>query len=345
MGDLKLTTRTVPGNNTPCDLITIAADPPEPRMQSLTNLPVRTYQDLVLDDQTVVAGQRDCLGRWKILEPYLPRSGTVLDIGSNMGWFGWMISRRFPECVVASVEPDERSAALQRQMLRSHESQRTCLLTSRANARMARVLAQAGQQLDAVLCLSVLHWLPEHRQMLSTLGRISRRILVEQPDPRESGAGFERIRCEIGPIGPYLESLYPGRPLRRLAQLASHRGCPFPREIWLVDSPSGDDGPASAGLDVAALLSLSPSWPRRQWWLEQYDERIAGKTTRGRAVFTARGLEVHESSQASPFSGGLRRGLARLPEERLLSRRDWCRRRIRRWGGAVLRGLRILRAP
>ena len=77
-------------------------------------VPRHVYQDLVLDGKTVVTGRRDCLGRWSILEPYLPHAGSILDVGSNLGWFGLKICERFPRCVVASVEADERSAALQR---------------------------------------------------------------------------------------------------------------------------------------------------------------------------------------------------------------------------------------
>ena len=69
---------------------------------------------------------------------------------------------------------------------------------------MARRFAAAAQRLDAVLLLSVLHWIGDHREFLATLGPITGRFLIEQPDPREDGAGVDRIRREIGPIGDYL---------------------------------------------------------------------------------------------------------------------------------------------
>ena len=81
-------------------------------------------------------GHRDCMGRWEALAPHLPQAGTILDVGSNFGWFGLQICRTRPQCVVASVEADLRSAAVQRQVLQSHDATRICLLTARAGRPM-----------------------------------------------------------------------------------------------------------------------------------------------------------------------------------------------------------------
>jgi len=277
----------------------------------------------------------------------LPRCGTILDVGSNLGWFGLKICEAFPDCVVASLEPDERSATLQREVLRSHRSPRICLLTNRADRRLARRFVEAGQELDAVLCLSVLHWLPDHREFLSALGKISRRLLIEQPDPRESGAGFAHIREEIGPIGPYLESLFPARRLERLAGLPSHRQSPFPREIWLVGELPGPPKPPSPGLEVSALLAMSPSWPPRSWWQGRLADGLDGVSPRWRepcrVLFTPQGLLVQGGVAGQPTLGQLRRRVARLPENRLLSPGQWLYRRARRLAGTTLRPLGLLR--
>lgn len=299
---------------------------------------LEVYQDMVVAGQTVVAGARDCQSRWEILSPWMPRQGSVLDIGSNLGWFGLKICGSFPDCVVASVEPDDRTGPLQRQVLASHQSDRICLLTERASARLAARFARAGQRFDAVLCLSVLHWLPQHRPLLETLGPITRRFLVEHPDPRESGAGFEAVRREIGAIGPYLKSLFPDRPITRLAQLPSHRDREFPREIWLVDERPGMDQAVSPGLEVSALMRLSPAWPPRSWWQSQHAS-LESPRRQVNFVFSPRGLQISEETAGKKGSLAWRFRFARLPEHRCLTLNQWLYRRARRWTGRVVRRL------
>lgn len=285
------------------------------------------YQDVVLAGQTCYTGTRDCLGRWDVLQPYLPAAGTILDVGSNFGWFGLQISRRRPQCVVASVEADLRSAAVQRQVLQSHNTTRVCLLTARAGRPMIERFAAAGQRFEAVLCLSVLHWIPGHRELLETLGGISGRLLVEHPDPREDGAGVAWIRQEIGHVGTYLKTVFPGRTVRMLADWPSHRPTGHPRQLWLVGEPVGWPAEPSPGLDVSAALSLGPSWPPRGWWRKEL-VRSAASVADGpagdslRAIFTPQGLKfVPPPAGRTPARVSLRsirRRIDRVPQQRLV---------------------------
>jgi hypothetical protein len=256
--------------------------------QLLKNLAI--YQDVVVAGRTVRSGQRDCPARWALLDPHLPRAGAILDVGSNFGWFGLQICQTRPECVVASLEADLRSAEVQRQVLASNDCRRVCLLTARANARLVQRWESVGQRFDAVLCLAVLHWMADHRQFLTALGRIAGRLLVEQPDPREAGAGVETIRRQIGAIGAYLADVFPDRPVQRLAQLASHRDGRYPRELWLVAEPAGWPTVPAPGLDVNALLDAAPGWPARSWWAKQAATVPHTVPTQDTLLFTPRGL-------------------------------------------------------
>jgi SAM-dependent methyltransferase len=226
------------------------------------------YQDLMLGGKVAVVGRRDCNERWELIAPHLPRRGAVLDVGSNLGWFGLRLCEAFPDVVVASVEADPRSAALQRLALAAADHRRVALLTSPANVRLVHHFARHRQRFAAVLCLSVLHWLPRHREFLALLGRISERLLIEHPDPREPGAGHEYLRREIGDIGPYLQSLFAGRPVRCLGNTAGYRTPEYPRSLWFVGPTDGgqQDQEASASLNVACLLAGGLSWPPRAWW-------------------------------------------------------------------------------
>ncbi len=325
------------------------------------------YQDVVIAGRTVRRGARDCQARLEAMAPHLPDTGCVLDLGSNFGWFGLRICQSRPGCVVASVEGDERSARVQRLVLQSNACRRVCLLVCRADRELVRRLAAAGQRFEAVLCLSVLHWIRDHRELLRGLGRISARIFIEQPDPREAGAGVEAIRRQIGHVGTYLEEVLPERTARCLAEWPGHRGSPYPRQLWLVEPARGGSDTPSPGLDAAALLDFTPSWPPRSWWQSGLDRLAAepapGERPSSRVLFTRAGLAWSGFREADfrsledcgspcgslghcqapgPSLGALRRRVRRVPERRLLSFAAWLRRRVRSAAGAVLRktGLR-----
>ncbi len=272
-----------------------SAGPLDPRLLE----GVCIYQDLVVGGKVAVRGRRDCGERWELMAPHLPACGAVLDVGSNLGWFGLRLCEAFPRVVVASVEADRRSAALQRAVLAAADHRRIALLTSRAGVRLARVFARRGQRFAAVLCLSVLHWLPHHREFLTILGSMSDRLLIEHPDPREPGAGHEHLRREIGEIGSYLQSLFAGRPVTCLGATVGYRSPSHPRSLWLVGPPqlAGIQGSADAydgGLDVRSLLACGLSWPPRSWWHAQVQGLRTGcgrASERDGLWLTCRGLE------------------------------------------------------
>jgi SAM-dependent methyltransferase len=303
------------------------------------------YQDVILDGETAYAGSRDCRGAWEAMAPYLPEAGAVLDVGSNFGWFGLQLCGKSSDLVVASVEADERSGAVQRRVLESNHSERICLLTARAGAAMARRFAEAGQRFDAVLCMAVLHWMADHREFISTLGAISGRFFIELPDPEEEGAGVEHIRREIGPAEAYLKSVFPDRERTCIARLPSPRDTRLERELWLVDgTPSWSHG-RSADLDVSALMRLSPSWPSRRWWDNELRSCTNGMaaSARPRILFSHDGLRVDTDREDGVRSlGQLRRLVRQIPERGFLTRRQLWRRRTRRLAGSLLRGQRRL---
>ena len=298
------------------------------------------YQDVVLNGQTALVGSRDCPARWAAIAPHLPPLGTALDVGSNFGWFALKLAQHAPGSVVASVEADMRSATIQRRVLASHELRRVVLLTHPAGTRMTQRFAAAQARFDAVLCLAVLHWMRDHRRFLASLAPQAGRIFVEQPDSREEGAGVERLRREIGPIGRYLREVFPGRAVRQIAELPNHRESPYPRELWMVEEPAGWQ-PAT-GLDVQTLADLAPSWPPRSWWVAN-GEWGMGNGECDRLMFTAQGLTWVAGGNASVSPARLRRQLERLPEETLLTRRQTWRRGVRRLAGSMARRIGLRR--
>lgn len=294
------------------------------------------YQDVVIGGQTVRRGARDCQARWEAIAPHLPPQGSFLDVGSNFGWFGLRLCEA-PRRVVASVEADERSATVQRAVLASHALDRICLLTAPAGARMACKFAAAGQRFDAVLLLSVLHWMRDHREFLTLLGPIAGRIFVEQPDPTEAGAGVARLRREIGPIGPYLGGLFPDRPVSCLAAWPSHRQCSQLRQLWMVGEPPGDNRSPSPGLEVATMFELGLSWPPRKWW----EKNLSGRddSAPSGVQFTPDGLRAAAGGGNGPSWETLQRRVGRVPQDRLWTWRHMLYRRGRRLAGQIWRSL------
>ena len=295
------------------------------------------YQDVVLDGATVRRGVRDCESRWQAIRPHLPASGTLLDIGANFGWFCLRWCAEGENRVAAAVEADLRSAAVQRFALSTHAHRRIALVTAKAGVATVDRFAAAGQRFDAVLCLSVLHWIPDHRPMLATLGRIADRIFVEHCDPREAGAGVETIRRDIGEIGPYLAGLFPEHRVERLARWTAHRSDELPRELWLVARRDAASNAASsagapttavparaAGLDADALLDLEVAWPPRSWWLERLKKLGDGPS--GTMRFTPQGLAPAANETRRVAHTRRVRAARRIPEANAsLPRRRWRR--------------------
>jgi len=290
------------------------------------------YQDVILEGRVEVRGARDSHQRWMQIAPHLPADGVFLDIGSNFGWFGLEITKTRPAAIVASLEADLRSARVQRSVLASHRHERIALLTRPASVRLLRTWANLGQRFDAALLLSVLHWIPRPWAFLRALGAIAQTLIIEYPDPRETGAGSARIRREIGPLAPFLSRCFPARPIVYLGETKSHRRTAYPRGLWSVgpDPTRGERAEASepARLALQAIMAGHPSWPPRAWWQNQWERHNPYML-----AATAEWSLTPAGLLATPAEQGwtslqLRKQLARLPQSELISQRQ---RLGRRW--------------
>lgn len=292
------------------------------------------YQNVVIGGQVVRQGVRSCEDRWRLIEPHISHDArAVLDVGSNFGWFGLRICDRFPRAIVASMEADLRSAAVQRSVLASHNHERICLLTQTVNATRLRAWASSGQRFDATLVLSVLHWMPDHRQVLAELGRMSEQMFIEVPEPDETAVGLDYVRREIGRIEVYLRTQFPTRSVELLGEVDSPQGDAYSRRLWKVGPASSEAQSQSPGLDINQLLSMRPSWPRRSWWEHQLADvhpcEDRGTMPSGALAVTAAGLR--SSSELSQRDIELwRYRFGRLPEEHLDNRAMLLLRRARR---------------
>ncbi|MBX3413789.1 MAG: hypothetical protein KF708_13950 [Pirellulales bacterium] len=316
---------------------------------------ISAYQDIVLAGQVVRRGERDPAHRWALIEPHLPTRGIVLDVGSNFGWFGWRAASTHPGLLVVSAESDERSARVQRLMLEANDAHRVLLVTRRADAGLVARCTANESPFAAVFCLSVLHWMPDHRPFLESLATRAKRIFLEYPDPREQQVGSQRIRDEIGDFESYLQAIFPQHQRRCLGSAPGLASSDHPRSIWLVEaecSPREADSPAR--LDAEAVLRSGLAWPNRQWWQanvlrcqelsrSQAARHDATKGENAGAVWiTPEGLALETGHASRAALARVARYVTRLPESELFTRGERWRRQSRRVGRAMLGPLRTM---
>ncbi len=293
------------------------------------------YQDIVLAGRTERRGERDCEERWNALAPHLPATGALLDVGANFAWFCLRWCSEQPDRTAVAWEADLRSAAVARLVLESNAAERVCLITARADANNLQSFVASGSRFSAALCLSVLHWIADHRAFLRTLGTVAPRILIEHCDPREEGAGIEQVRREIGFIGDYLRELFPERTVRRLAEWKSHLTDEFPRELWMVEEPDAETSPAaSSAVAARPLLQLDAVWPPPAWWRKQLER--PEWATASNVLFAPPGLTTIASTQPGDTRAELLRLIAQMPAAGVTT---W-RRRLRRYWRSALRRMR-----
>ena len=290
------------------------------------------YQDVLWQGVPRQIGVRDCEARWRLIEPHLPERGVVLDVGSNFGWFGLKVVDSRPACVVASLEADPHSAAVQRQVLASHASQRIALLTKRATAKRPRKWGEQGQRFAAAFCLSVLHWMPDHRQFLLELAQLCPVLFIECPAPEEeAGIGLSAARRGLSNVGELLIELFDSRSVTCLGFVAGLSSTSPQRAIWQVRCGS-EPASQSCGLSLEAMLAQEIGWPQRSWWQDQLARPRSDVNLPAGCWLTPAGVTLGRST--SPDLP--RRALRSIPEHILFTRTTLLRRRLR---GAIRRVL------
>jgi SAM-dependent methyltransferase len=148
---------------------------------------VAQYQDAYYAG-TVSAGVRECARRWEFIEPFAPQSGIVLDVGSNLGYFGIRIALRSEQVAVVSIEANQTNAEEQARIVQSHGLTRLCVINAAFNSRVAADWAQACDWFDLTLLLSIIHWFDDPAAVVRDLSGMSARMIIEIPDAEDHGA-------------------------------------------------------------------------------------------------------------------------------------------------------------
>jgi SAM-dependent methyltransferase len=148
---------------------------------------VERYQEALHVTRTE-PGERDSSQRWTAIEPHVPARGMVLDVGSNLGYFGLRIVAERTQVGVVSLEPSPIIAERQRKLLLEHATTRICLIRGSMDAETARRWAGTCDWFEVTLALSVLHWMDDPAAVLRALSLMSGAVIAEVPDAADAGA-------------------------------------------------------------------------------------------------------------------------------------------------------------
>lgn len=192
------------------------------------------YQDAYLPDG-VEPGERDCNERWQLIAPYIPDEGLLLDVGSNLGYYGLRAIKTVPRIAVISVESDADIATRQRDIAVQHGTDRLCLVEGQIDSRMTAAWAATCDWLDLTLLLGVLHWFDDPAAVLRDLSRMSSRLIIELPDGKDRACGRSKIRhWAEDPQGWAREVT--GRHVASLGQVARHTSDAM-SHLLLIEGP------------------------------------------------------------------------------------------------------------
>jgi hypothetical protein len=145
----------------------------------------------------------------------------MLDVGSNLGYFGLRTVTERPEVAVVSIEGDPVAAAQQAELARQHDASRLALLKGTLGAEAVETWARTCDVFQTTLLLAVLHWVDDPARVVAALSSMSARLVAEVPDPADSGAcGQDKLDAWSDPVGWFSEVT--GRPCRHLGRVERH---------------------------------------------------------------------------------------------------------------------------
>lgn len=144
--------------------------------------------------------QRECASRYAVIKKQLEgydRPFSVLDLGANMAYFSVRIAEDFPQATVLAIDDKEDLKMI------SRENRLENLIVCQRRMTGAELLRLAKcEAIDVVLCLNVLHHIPDWDLSLEAIRLISKTAIIETPQPGDTGAAnpgrlkeiYERVK-------------------------------------------------------------------------------------------------------------------------------------------------------
>lgn len=183
------------------------------------------YQDVHHDGKLWPGRRTGCEKRWALIRPRIKPESVVVDIGSAQGYF----TRAAADVGAYVLSVDERPAnvALQQYLFHRRADILICrrLLTAGVLAKLSRCCFVA----DTILCLSVLHHVPDPVAFLTLLSSLAPEVILEFPSRDEAGGVPVRKVVEEFYDTPYLQEIF--EHVELLGRTPSHLG-PHQRPIY-----------------------------------------------------------------------------------------------------------------
>jgi glycosyltransferase involved in cell wall biosynthesis len=201
----------------------------------IADLP-EVYQSVYVKGELIREGVRgNEFERLEVIKNYIKPNQTILDIGSNVGFFTINLAKLFPENIFVSIENQYPYARLQQELIELEGVNNVILINSTMSTEWLVEAAEACTYFDTTLLLSVLHHIPDAENFLHQLNKISKSLIMELPHPDESRVcGKDVIREQltvekIGEVKPVFEKIP--------YESTTHCDPTLKRSFYYADSP------------------------------------------------------------------------------------------------------------
>ena len=154
------------------------------------------YQDIFSEGRLIQKGLRECSSRYEAIKESLSkykRNFTLLDIGSNFGYFSIRAAHEF-DCTSIMIQSEPESRLLF-ELCSKNKNLKLNLLNKRISCREINNLSKC-ERFDSILLLNVLHHLgSDWKIAFESCLKMCHSLIVETPSEKDKGScGQEHLK-------------------------------------------------------------------------------------------------------------------------------------------------------
>jgi SAM-dependent methyltransferase len=154
------------------------------------------YQPIILNDRVLAQGKRNnVFERLGAIKAKVHEGQTILDVGSNAGFFSIELAKIYKKSSIISIESNFHYAKIQSELVQDQKINNVCVINGVLSLEWLRLARDACVFFDTVLLLSVVHHFDRPKEILRELSFLCRSMIIEMPDENEKNVcGKEKIR-------------------------------------------------------------------------------------------------------------------------------------------------------